>query len=325
MPARARGYGAAHVLRRLRARARSTSARRSCACATAAPARRVVLLHGHPRTHTTWHRVAPLLAAALHRRLPRPARLRRVDRAADAADHAPYSKRAMARDVRRADGALGHERFAVAGHDRGSLRRPPRSRSTTRRRSTALAVLGRACRSSRRSTAATPASPRRGGTGSSSPRPTKPAEAIIAATPTPGTAPTRGRWAPRTYADWRRGVHDPAVVHAMFEDYRAGLGDRPRARRGRPRRRPPRRAARRWSPGRSTTTSRSSTATRSRSGARGPTTCAARGSTAATTWPRRRRRRPPRRWRRSGPRSAGPRCSAEPARTSRSSGLTGRG
>ena len=26
----------------------------------------VVLLHGHPRTHTTWHRVAPLLAAAGH-------------------------------------------------------------------------------------------------------------------------------------------------------------------------------------------------------------------------------------------------------------------
>jgi haloacetate dehalogenase len=24
----------------------------------------VVLLHGHPRTHTTWHRGAPLLAAA---------------------------------------------------------------------------------------------------------------------------------------------------------------------------------------------------------------------------------------------------------------------
>ena len=26
----------------------------------------VVLLHGHPRTHTTWHRVAPLLVAAGH-------------------------------------------------------------------------------------------------------------------------------------------------------------------------------------------------------------------------------------------------------------------
>ncbi len=23
----------------------------------------IVLLHGHPRTHTTWHRVAPVLAA----------------------------------------------------------------------------------------------------------------------------------------------------------------------------------------------------------------------------------------------------------------------
>jgi len=26
----------------------------------------VVLLHGHPRTHTTWHRVAPLLVTAGH-------------------------------------------------------------------------------------------------------------------------------------------------------------------------------------------------------------------------------------------------------------------
>jgi haloacetate dehalogenase len=26
----------------------------------------VVLLHGHPRTHTTWYRVAPRLAAAGH-------------------------------------------------------------------------------------------------------------------------------------------------------------------------------------------------------------------------------------------------------------------
>ena len=27
----------------------------------------VVLLHGHPRTHTTWHRVASLLTATGHR------------------------------------------------------------------------------------------------------------------------------------------------------------------------------------------------------------------------------------------------------------------
>ena len=26
------------------------------------------------------------------------------------------------------------------------------------------------------------------------------------------------------YADYRRAIHDPATVHAMMEDYRAGLG-----------------------------------------------------------------------------------------------------
>ena len=29
----------------------------------------VVLLHGHPRTHTTWHRVAPQFRRRTHRRL----------------------------------------------------------------------------------------------------------------------------------------------------------------------------------------------------------------------------------------------------------------
>jgi len=39
----------------------------------------VVLLHGHPRTHATWHRVAPLLVAAGHTVVcPRPARVRDV-------------------------------------------------------------------------------------------------------------------------------------------------------------------------------------------------------------------------------------------------------
>ena len=35
-------------------------------------------------------------------------------------DHAPYSKRALARDCVALMRALGHERFAVAGHDRGA-------------------------------------------------------------------------------------------------------------------------------------------------------------------------------------------------------------
>ena len=39
---------------------------------------------------------------------------------ATTADHSPYSKRAMARDILRLMHHLGHDRFAVVGHDRGS-------------------------------------------------------------------------------------------------------------------------------------------------------------------------------------------------------------
>jgi haloacetate dehalogenase len=81
----------------------------------------VVLLHGHPRTHTTWHLVAPLLAAAGHTVVcPDRRGYGRSSAPPTTADHGPYSKRAMAGDVVRLMGALGHASFAVVGHDRGS-------------------------------------------------------------------------------------------------------------------------------------------------------------------------------------------------------------
>lgn len=81
----------------------------------------VVLLHGHPRTHTTWHRVAPLLVAAGRRVVcPDLRGYGRSSKPAPAADHAPHSKRAMAGDVLALMRRLGHDRFAVVGHDRGS-------------------------------------------------------------------------------------------------------------------------------------------------------------------------------------------------------------
>jgi len=45
----------------------------------------LVLLHGHPRTQTTWHRVAPLLARDHTVACPDLPWLRRVDGASDAA------------------------------------------------------------------------------------------------------------------------------------------------------------------------------------------------------------------------------------------------
>src|ERR1700722_3467942 len=79
----------------------------------------LLALHGYPETHLMWHGCADALARRFtvvaadlpgygdsHRPLP-------------AADHVPHSKRALATDLVQAMAALGFERFAVAGHDRG--------------------------------------------------------------------------------------------------------------------------------------------------------------------------------------------------------------
>ncbi len=81
----------------------------------------VVLLHGHPRTHTTWHRVAPQLAGSFFVVCPDLRGYGRSTLPADAPEHAQSSKRAMAGDVVSLMRHLGHEHFAVVGHDRGSL------------------------------------------------------------------------------------------------------------------------------------------------------------------------------------------------------------
>ena len=85
----------------------------------------VVLLHGHPRTHTTWHRVAPMLVAAGHTVVcPDLRGYGQSTKPPTTADHAPYSKRAMAGDVVALMAQLGHDEFALLGHDRLLLEGP---------------------------------------------------------------------------------------------------------------------------------------------------------------------------------------------------------
>ncbi len=79
----------------------------------------VLLLHGHPRTHTTWHRVAPLLATDHTVVCPDLRGYGESSKPPTDPEHEPYSKRAMARDCVALMRTLGHERFAVVGHDRG--------------------------------------------------------------------------------------------------------------------------------------------------------------------------------------------------------------
>ena len=79
----------------------------------------LLLLHGFPQTHLMWRRVAPLLARDFTVVC---ADLRGYGRSGcppSAPDHAPYSKRAMAREMVTVMGRLGFPRFSVAGHDRG--------------------------------------------------------------------------------------------------------------------------------------------------------------------------------------------------------------
>ena len=78
----------------------------------------LLLLHGYPQTHLMWHAAAPLLAERLTVVAADLSRVRRVVPPRPR-DHAPHSKRALAADQVQAMAALGYDRFAVAGHDRG--------------------------------------------------------------------------------------------------------------------------------------------------------------------------------------------------------------
>jgi haloacetate dehalogenase len=182
----------------------------------------VLLLHGHPRTHVTWHRVAPLLAQRHAVVCPDLRGYGESSKPPTTADHTPYSKRAMARDCVALMRALGHERFAVVGHDRGAyvaLRAALEHPAAVDRLVVMDAVpIGDALA-------------RCDARFASSwwhwfffGQSEKPAERVINADPDAWYTAGPDPMGEEAYADYRRAIHDPATVHAMMEDYRAGLG-----------------------------------------------------------------------------------------------------
>ncbi|MGW4206143.1 alpha/beta fold hydrolase [Streptomyces sp. NPDC004726] len=80
----------------------------------------IVLLHGFPQTHLIWRHVAADLAADHTVICPDLRGYGDSDKPVDT-DGTVYSKRTMAADIVSLAAALGHERFALAGHDRGAL------------------------------------------------------------------------------------------------------------------------------------------------------------------------------------------------------------
>jgi haloacetate dehalogenase len=79
----------------------------------------LLLLHGFPQTHLMWRNVAPLLARDFTVLCADMRGYGRSGCPPSTPDHAPYAKRAMARDMIVVMERLGFRRFSVAGHDRG--------------------------------------------------------------------------------------------------------------------------------------------------------------------------------------------------------------
>lgn len=78
--------------------------------------RPIVLLHGFPQTHLMWRHVAADLASDHTVICPDLRGYGASDKPAGG-----YAKRTMAADIVALARALGHDRFALAGHDRGAL------------------------------------------------------------------------------------------------------------------------------------------------------------------------------------------------------------
>jgi haloacetate dehalogenase len=182
----------------------------------------VLLLHGHPRTHATWHRVAPMLAGDHTVVCPDLRGYGGSSKPPSTPDHRPYSKRAMAGDCLALMRNLGHERFVVVGHDRGgyvAFRLALDHPEAVAR----LAVLddvpiGEAlARCDARFAARWWHWFFLGQTA-------KPAERLIGMDPDAWYGGDPERMGAEAFADYRRAIQDPATVHAMCEDYRAGLG-----------------------------------------------------------------------------------------------------
>ena len=79
----------------------------------------LLLIHGFPQTHAMWHRVAPELMQHFTCVMPDLRGYGYSSCPENDTGNSAYSKRAMARDLIGLMHGLGHQRFAMVGHDRG--------------------------------------------------------------------------------------------------------------------------------------------------------------------------------------------------------------
>ncbi len=188
----------------------------------------LLLLHGYPQTHAAWHAVAPILPGRFTLVIPDLRGYGESKGPPPDSAHFNYSKRAMAQDMVELMAALGHDRFLLAGHDRGG-RVGYRLALDHPERVAALAVIDiiptlTAAERMNKDTAmstyhwlflAQPA-----------PMP----ERLIGADPEFYLEHLLTRWAgrrdaldARAVAEYARHFRKPSVIEASCEDYRAGM------------------------------------------------------------------------------------------------------
>lgn len=188
----------------------------------------LLLLHGYPQCRAMWHKVAGELGRHFTLVIPDLRGYGDSAKPETTADHFPYSKRATGQDMVEVMQALGFDRFAVAGHDRGG-RVGHRLALDHPDRVTRLAVLDivptlKVFTSVDQAIA----------TGyyhwffmiQPAPYP----ERMIGADPDYYLRWTLDRWsggglemfAPEALEEYARHFRDPAMIHASCEDYRAG-------------------------------------------------------------------------------------------------------
>lgn len=181
----------------------------------------VLLLHGHPRTHFTWWQVASRLASCFQVVCPDLPGFGRSYIPVDTKDHAGSSKRAKAQALIELMDKLGHDRFAVVGHDRGSYAAFRMAMDHTTRVSHLVVADG------------VPIIEALERANEKFARlwwhwfffgiPEK-QERAISTNPDEWYGGSPAYIGQDAYDDFREATRSPQVIHGMIEDYRAGLG-----------------------------------------------------------------------------------------------------
>jgi haloacetate dehalogenase len=186
----------------------------------------LLLVHGYPQTHVMWRKVAPRLAADFTVVVPDLRGYGDSSKPPAGADFGNYSKRALALDQVEVMRALGFDKFAVAGHDRGArvTHRLLRDHGERITRAVLLDIVPTLYRFE--------TIDQKAATGSfhwffliqPSPFPERmiAAECELFLQKMLGLSRTAGAHEPAAYAEYLRCFRDPETIRATCDEYRAG-------------------------------------------------------------------------------------------------------